>query len=383
MSDALRAGLAALKSGALAVARVRLEASIGRATDADELAVLSRICHQLGDDAAAHAAADRALQLDQRNLRAILIKADLLVARDQIRDGNFYYNAAVAVAGEQRDLAPDVVEGLERARAIQARVNSDMLGFVTGALERAGYDKNQSAERFTHAFDLLVGRRRLYQPQPRAFFYPELPSRQFYPRADFPWLDAIEAETDVIAEELRAVLNDANSFAPYLQTRPGVPNRPGYSLVDSMDWSACYLWKDGQETPVAARCPRTMAALANAPLCRINARSPQIMFSQLRAGSRIEAHNGYVNTRLVCHLPLIVPPACHFRVGNDVREWKKGKAWVFDDTIEHEAYNGSASTRIVLIFDIWRPELSEEERGLVAALLQAMDNYSGESVRWD
>lgn len=48
-----------------------------------------------------------------------------------------------------------------------------------------------------------------------------------------------------------------------------------------------------------------------------------------------------MNTRLICHVPLIVPPGCHFRVGNDVRQWEKGKAWVFDDTIEHEAKNNS------------------------------------------
>ena len=73
-----------------------------------------------------------------------------------------------------------------------------------------------------------------------------------------------------------------------------------------------------------------------------------------------------LNTRLICHLPLIVPPGCGFRVGNETREWEEGKLLIFDDTIEHEAWNESDQDRVVLIFDIWRPELSEADaaRGL-------------------
>jgi aspartyl/asparaginyl beta-hydroxylase (cupin superfamily) len=93
------------------------------------------------------------------------------------------------------------------------------------------------------------------------------------------------------------------------------------------------------------------------------------MFSLLRPGARIAAHTGMFNTRLVCHLPLIVPPGCAFRVGNEVRQWEEGKILIFDDTIEHEAWNEGSQDRVVLIFDIWRPELSEQERREVAAFL--------------
>jgi len=56
---------------------------------------------------------------------------------------------------------------------------------------------------------------------------------------------------------------------------------------------------------------------------------------------------------------------------------------VFDDSIEHEASNTSQEPRIVLIFDIWRPELSDDERRLVATLLEAVDTYSGPRVEWN
>ena len=90
-----------------------------------------------------------------------------------------------------------------------------------------------------------------------------------------------------------------------------------------------------------------------------------------------------MNTRLICHLPLIVPPGCTFRVGNDVRSWVEGKAWVFDDTIEHEAWNRSDRTRVVLLFEVWRPELSDDERRYVTAMFKAIDAYGGPMPAWE
>ena len=73
---------------------------------------------------------------------------------------------------------------------------------------------------------------------------------------------------------------------------------------------------------------------------------------------------------------------CSFRVGNDVREWVEGKAWLFDDTIEHEAWNHSDQTRVILLFDVWRPELTGEERSLVVSLFEAIDAHEGKKPEW-
>ena len=154
-------------------------------------------------------------------------------------------------------------------------------------------------------------------------------------------------------------------------------------MTGNPDWSAFYLWKDGDLVPEnAARCPRTLDALAEVPLCRVKHRSPSILFSLLRPGAHIPPHSGLVNSRLICHLPLIVPPECGFRVGNDVRVPVEGKAWVFDDTMEHEAWNRSDGTRVILLFDVWRPELTEGERTLVAGMFEAIDAYSGQKPAW-
>jgi aspartyl/asparaginyl beta-hydroxylase (cupin superfamily) len=104
---------------------------------------------------------------------------------------------------------------------------------------------------------------------------------------------------------------------------------------------------------------------------------PSALFSRLAPGARIVPHHGAVNTRLICHLPLIVPPDCGaLRVGNYERAWREGEAFVFDDSMEHEAWNPSARERVVLLFDIWRPELTDEERHWVSQMLQAVDAYN-------
>jgi len=78
---------------------------------------------------------------------------------------------------------------------------------------------------------------------------------------------------------------------------------------------------------------------------------------------------------------LIVPPGCGFRVGGETREWQVGRAWAFDDTIEHEAWNDSDIPRAILIFDIWHPELTLMERDLVReAMIAIADFYEGEGL---
>ena len=59
------------------------------------------------------------------------------------------------------------------------------------------------------------------------------------------------------------------------------------------------------------------------------------------------------------------------------REWKMGQAWVFDDTIEHEAWNDADEMRVILIFDIWNPALSEGEQALITAMMQARQSFGG------
>jgi aspartyl/asparaginyl beta-hydroxylase (cupin superfamily) len=137
------------------------------------------------------------------------------------------------------------------------------------------------------------------------------------------------------------------------------------------------LWREGKPIDEhIARCPQTAALLEKAPRADVPEHGPTAFFSILDAGARIPPHNGVTNTRLIVHVPLIVPDGCGFRVGGERREWKPGNALIFDDTIEHEAWNNSAVPRAVLIFDIWNPYLTDAERDFVRAATHAIGDFN-------
>lgn len=380
-----QAGMTALQGGDAATARRCFEQITARnPADASVWVALGVACQMLKDPAGMVAAADKALALDPRNLRALILKGDHLAAAGNPRAATTFYGVAVALARQMKDLPPGTVQAVQQAAAARDRINSHIEAHLRGQLAAAGYDEASASPRFTQSLDLLSGKKQLYLQQPRAYYFPELPHIQFYPRDAFPWIESLEAATDEIVAELEGVLASEGAFVPYIQSAVDAPARPDHELLNSLDWSAFFLWKDGAVVEEnARRCPKTLAALESAPLTRIRGRTPSILFSLLKPGTHIAAHTGFLNCRLICHLPLIVPAGCRFRVGNEEREWVKGKAWVFDDTIEHEAWNTSGATRVVLIFDIWRPEITDEERRLVAALLEAVDSYGNAPARWD
>ncbi len=165
---------------------------------------------------------------------------------------------------------------------------------------------------------------------------------------------------------------------PYIAYPDDVPLDQWTALNNSADWSAFHFYKAGVRIEEnCARCPATMDAIGRLPQPVVRSRSPAAMFSILRPRTRIPPHTGVANTRLVLHLPLVVPPGCGFRVGAQTRAWASGEAWVFDDTIDHEAWNDSDQIRAILICDIWQPRLSEAERALVTTVMESIDDFNG------
>ena len=378
-------GVEALRRGDPRRARDSFERVVAAGqADASTCLGLAYACRILKDNAAARAAVDQALALDPRNVRALVLKADHLAEEGKGREDASFYLAAVRAAPPPAQWPADLRDELNHAQAMCERYAAQYQAFVAERLAASGLVERASTARFRHSLDILFGRKQIYFQQPRYYFFPELPQIQFYDRNLFPWLDRVEAATAEIRAELIEVLKEKSAFTPYVQGDPNLPRTEQAGMMDNPDWSAFYLWKDGDLVrDNAARCPRTMAAVENIPLCRVNYRSPSVLFSLLRPGARIPPHSGLINTRLICHLPLIVPRDCAFRVGNDIRTPVEGKAWVFDDTMEHEAWNKSDQTRVILLFEIWRPELTEEERGLVRAMFEAMDAHSGEKPVWE
>ena len=299
-------------------------------------------------------------------------------SRGDIRAAVAFYQTALKGVRDPRFLDSQTLAQLQRGQAYVVERAREFQQSLEDALASASPADPAAARRLSHSIDILKGERQVFPQQPSVFYYPYLVQRQFFEREEFDWVPALEAATPAIREELVALVNQGADFRPYVENDPNRPHRDFHGLNENSDWTALYLWRDGKPVEAnASRCPKTMAALEKVPLSRIGGRTPAVLFSRLEPGAHIPPHSGMLNCRLICHLPLIVPNGCWLRVGNETREWEEGKLLIFDDSIEHEAKNPSGELRIILLFDIWRPEIGEEERSGISAIFESIDRFQG------
>jgi aspartate beta-hydroxylase len=331
-----------------------------------------------GRPEAALEAITEALRVAPRSFHALLMKGAILDAQQKFAAAGRIYALAVAFAPPDDQLDRPTLAALSRAREVYAKYIDEFSQQVRSSIGAAS--RQASAEdrnRFDGFLDVVTGKSRVYQQQPTEYHFPGLPSIQFYKDDVFPWMKTFESYSDDILAELRAYLaGGMDEFAPYVQLPVGVPVDQWAGLNHSADWSSLFLKTQGRVAEEnAKRFPRTLEALSHLPQPTVSNRSPVAMFSALQPRTRIPPHHGVSNTRLVLHLPLIVPDNCGFRVGSETRQWTPGKAWVFDDTIEHEAWNDSDELRVILIADIWSPYLSEHEREMYDVLMRTVDDF--------
>jgi len=328
-------------------------------------------------------AIDRALALEPRNLRALLQKASLQELQGNLRGAAALYRSALQMIPPRVEPPPALRPVLKHATEVAAANDRALEDFVEKRLKELRMRfAGEPLRRFDRCLAILLRKHPIYRPQPTFMYFPQLPAIEFYERSEFPWLDSIEAATDAIRAELMDVLADGPAvLQPYVGHAAGVPLNQWQELNHSRRWGVYFLWREGVAfSEHIARCPRTVAALEAWPRCEVPGCSPTAVFSILDGKTRIPPHTGVTNTRLIVHLPLIVPPGCGFRVGAEQREWQPGKAFVFDDTIEHEAWNDSDVPRAVLILDTWSPFLSAAERELVSAVTAGVGEYYGTAL---
>jgi aspartate beta-hydroxylase len=330
-----------------------------------------------GDLQGALLAVDGALGADPRSFAALLMKASLMERLGAAHGAGEAYGTALTQAPPDEALPPPMRAAVAHAREVHARYQDELGRNLRANLGLGG--AGPVARRLETFVDRLSGRRQVFHQAPVQFHYPGLPELEFHDREAFPCLEQLERATDDIRGELVQLLSDdAEGLEPYVNYPDTLPLDQWAGLNRSPAWSAYHLWKYGAKIEAhARRCPRTMAAIGALPQPVVPRRSPAAMFSVLSPHTRIPPHTGVANTRLVLHLPLIVPEGCGFRVGSETRPWKVGEAWVFDDTVEHEAWNDSDDIRIILICDVWNPLLGEEERELIARVMAAMDAFAG------
>ena len=301
-----------------------------------------------------------------------------------------YFGALRTAQDQGRWLSDDTTApGLREAVKHAMRyVDTGRLAWFRRVLEplqqRYGVDEMRRVEDCLYAY---LGERPAHRPDPRQrpkfLYFPGIPSQPYYRRERFPWHDALEAATDWMREELRGVLAGEQTLEAFLGPPP--PGQSQQAMLQSSGtqpaaWDAYFFYRHGERYDShAAACPRTAALLDSLPLTRIRDHAPETLFSVLSPGTHILPHTGVTNVRLVTHLPLIVPSDCALCVGGETHVWQEGRCVTFDDTFEHEAWNRSDETRVVLILDSWNPDLTEAECAAVTALIEAIGDFNEDS----
>lgn len=274
-------------------------------------------------------------------------------------------------------LREDVKLAIERTRQHRRHLIDDALAAVRERHGRASMDR---VDRCIAAYLGETGSQPADARQkPKALWFPDLPATPYFARDLFPWADAFEHATAAIQAELHAVLgSNQKRFEPFLgdvpepQAARHLRNKHGNTAV----WDALFFYRHGvRRDDSHAACPVTSALLEASPLAHIRDHAPEVCFSMLTLGTHILPHHGDTNTRVVMHLPLLVPSDCALVVGGEPHVWRPGEIVVFDDTFEHEAWNYGADTRVVLIVDAWNPHLTPPERDALLAMVPILGDF--------
>jgi aspartyl/asparaginyl beta-hydroxylase (cupin superfamily) len=182
---------------------------------------------------------------------------------------------------------------------------------------------------------------------PRESYFPGLRAKPVYDDREIAWTAQLEEACPRIKPELLDMLGKSK-LAPHPQ-----------DLADAGSWLVSYFYVQGEEVDATHKaCPVTSSLLRS---CLPTGPSHQVFCSVLSGGSHIKPHCGPVNTRLTCHLGLVVPEDASIRVGTNMVRWQEGKCLVFDDSFEHEVWNNSEKERVVLLIQFWHPDLTKDE----------------------
>lgn len=339
---------------------------------------IAKVCNGQGDQASEEEALMQRLNEQRGDLGAISALAELKRRQGDRRAAESFYRLGLGTIAQIQNPQQTVRAWAQHAQAYLNEGVDLYREHVANHLSAAGIELADTSPQMKEAFDLLTGKSQLFLQQPNMFFYPGLPHRAWFEREEFDWVEEVESHADAIVAELRQVIGDTETFEPYVQGQPGRPN-PNNPLLNDNSWGAGYLWRNGErQDHLANSVPSAMKALEAVKMPVIPERAPTAIFSRLTPGTHIKPHHGMLNTRLICHLPLIVPEGCGIRVGAETRTWEPGKTLIFDDSIEHEAWNRGTADRTILLFEIWRPEISAEDREVLTVLFGTIGKF-GES----
>ncbi|XP_057665795.1 aspartyl/asparaginyl beta-hydroxylase isoform X2 [Diorhabda carinulata] len=183
---------------------------------------------------------------------------------------------------------------------------------------------------------------------------PHLSAKPWWNSKDVPSysksLDLLVASWEQIRKEGLSILNEKGYFKDESE-----------NLKHTGEWKQFELYTRGQKNIKNCKiCPITCSIIYQIPEARTCKRG-QTKFSVMHPGTHIWPHCGPTNCRLRVHLGLKIPSNTFIRVADDVKSWKEGEVLIFDDSFEHEVWHNGTDFRLILIMDIWHPELTLSE----------------------
>jgi aspartate beta-hydroxylase len=212
--------------------------------------------------------------------------------------------------------------------------------------------------------------------QPTFLYFPGLTTAPYLDRRLFPWIDALEADSPAIHAELMRLLTNSSPGSERVFGTEELERQNLRGRDAEPSWTGYYFYRHGvRRDDNCASCPDTARALDRLPLVHVREHGPEVLYSVFTPGTHLLPHRGITNTRLVGHLPLVIPENCALSVGGEQHVWESGRVVVFDDTYEHEAWNRSGQTRVVMIFDVWHPDLTEAERVAVTEVVETIGDF--------
>lgn len=331
-----------------------------------KLAALRRASEQ---PAKALDAVNSALAVRPNEFLAMLLKGGLHEQLGEIGRAAEVYRAVLHLANDQTNLHPSIVAQLEKTRTFLGQLRSRLLSVIPDCdqLDQIHLD------RMNRFVENVHDRRPIFHQAPTHYRYPNLPDVEFFDHA-YPDLLARLRQVwpEILAEYRNLAERHADRKLPYVDFAPGQPMGQWKDLNKSDAWNVFHLIRYGEHDPInAALCPKTIEVFSGPDQVDVPGITPNLVFSLLAPKTKIPPHHGVANFRTLVHLPLIVPEGCGFRVGSETRQWQAGEPWIFDDSIEHEAWNDSDELRVILIADLWRPELDGQDRKIIRNFVQA------------
>jgi aspartyl/asparaginyl beta-hydroxylase (cupin superfamily) len=360
----------AMARGNVREAESLLELAAQRGRDASTLMRLATVRRSLGDLPGAVKSAAAAVELEPRNFLMCLMLGSLREATGALYAAQRAYRSACACAPLDLSFQPAIARKLDRARRIVENADRWREELLRWRPENASL--NIAEDRRMRDFRSNILDNIDAGPlTPPLYMVPGIKPKRFFDPAQFRSAAEIESNTDAVREEFLALTERRREL---LSSSLAGLHGEEEGARGGGKWSMIPLISNGRVVEqFASLCPRTMELARGLDAPRLSLISPSLYFSILGPGSHIPPHVGITNARLISHFPLIVPDDCSFRVGGETRRWEVGKALVFDDMTMHEAWNDSDRIRVVLISDLWRPELSLAERAAVTQLMDCPD----------